>query len=217
MANTGDADWFDKDGNAGQEEGTQEQGAELEVEDDGESQGEVMHEVPIEELQPFAAELKTKEEPKKIAPRYVVPKSDGVRRAPVWAKIPKGMKFPKGIDVLILRLRPEWTMYPGKGERQIILWQLTDGDQKLAISRAMGDSNRLGIEMTKQMIRAADGMQINWTGDPSAPGIDIDRFWHEIGQKGRSLLHRITNQMCIMSEDEHADFFEHCIAAVRTG
>jgi hypothetical protein len=176
----------------------------------------VKDQLPIEELHPPAAQLKT-EEPKKITPRQTVPKSDGTRRAPGWAKIPQGMKFPKGIDVLILRLRPEWTMYPGKGERQVILWQLTDGDQKLAISRAMGDSNRLGIEMTKQMIRAADGMQINWTGDPSAPGIDIDRFWHEIGQKGRSLLHRITNQMCIMSEDEHADFFEHCIAAVRTG
>jgi hypothetical protein len=214
MSDSGDAGWFDKDGNAGQEEGTEEQGAELPVDDD--EQGAVMDEVPIEELHPPAAELKT-EEPKKITTRQMVPKSDGTRRAPVWAKIPKGMKFPKGIDVLILRLRPEWTMYPGKGERQVILWQLTDGDQKLAISRAMGDSNRLGIEMTKQMIRAADGMQINWTGDPSAPGIDIDRFWHEIGQKGRSLLHRITNQMCIMSEDEHADFFEHCIAAVRTG
>lgn len=214
MADANDAEWFEGDGKAGQQDGIEEQGAELPVEDDEE--GAVMDEVPIEELQPPAVELKT-EEPKKTTTRQMVPKSDGVRRAPVWAKIPKGMKFPKGIDVLILRLRPEWTMYPGKGERQVIIWQVTDGDQKLAISRAMGDSNRLGIEMTKQMIRAADGQQINWTGDPSAPGIDIDRFWHEIGQKGRSILHRITNQLCVMSEEEHADFFAHCIAAVRTG
>jgi len=217
MADKNEANWFDGDGNAGQEEGTQEQGEELAVEDDDESQGEVMNEVPIEELQPPAAELKTKEDPKKLAPQRTIPKSDGVRRAPVWAKIPKGMKFPKGIDVLILRIRADLTMYPGKGERQVIIWQLTDGDQKLALSRSMGDTNRYAIEMTKQMIRAADGQQINWTGDPKSPGIDIERFWHEIGQKGRNLLHRVTNMMCVMNEEEHADFFEHCIAAVRTG
>lgn len=205
--------WFGEQGTAGQEEASgAEEGAELPVEDEG----EVLEEVEPSELQPPEAELKGKDDkPKKLT--LTIPKSDGQRRSPKWAKLPQGMRFPKGIDVLFVLIKAEWTMYPGKGDRQCILWAMTDGDQKMAIGRSMGDRNRLGIEMTKQMIRSADGQTINWTGDPSATGIDVDRFWHEIGPKGRNLLDRVTTQLCVMNETEYADFFEHCIAAVRTG
>lgn len=204
--------WFEGSGKAGQEEGTGEQlGEELAVEDEGEA----LEEVPPAELQPPAEELKTKgEQPKK--PAHKLPKA-ATRHAPTWAKVPKGMRFPKGIDVLFVRIRGELTMYPGKGDRQVILWPMTDGDQKIALGRAMGDRNRAAVEMTKQIVRAIDGQPVNWTGDPSAPGIDVDRFWHEIGPKGRNLLDRLFVQLNMMNEDELVDFFEHCIAAARTG
>jgi len=202
--------WFEEDGKEGQQKGLEEEGQELPTEDDG----PVLDEVPVEELQPTQAELKTKEEQAKKATQTI---PTATRRAPSWAKIPKDMKFPKGIDVIFARIRASTTMYPGKGDRQVIIWPMTDADQKLAIGRAMGDRNRANIEITKQMIRSIDGQRINWTGDPSQPGADVDQFWHDIGPKGRNLLDRIWTQLHTMSADELFDFFENCIAAVRTG
>lgn len=206
--------WFQEEGKAGQDEATDEQGGELlETEDEGEE----MQEVSPDQLQPAAQELKTKDEKPAKRTEFKLPASEGNRRAPAWAKVPKGMKFPKGIEVVFMRIRADLTMYPSKGDRQVILWPLTDGDEKLAIGRSMANAARAGQEMAKQMIRAVDGVPVNWTGDPSAPGADPDRFWHEIGPKGRNLLQRIFTQLHAMNEDELVDFFEQCIAVVSTG
>lgn len=213
MANTNDASWFDKGAATGQDGASEEQGEELPVEDD--EQGEVMQEVSPKEIDEANAELKTeKEEPKKQG--FKIPAAQG-RRAPPWAKIPKDMKFPRGIQVLFIRIRAELTMYPSKGDRQVILWALTDADEKLAIGRSMANAARAGVEMAKQMIRAIDGERINWTGNPNEPGADIDTFWHQIGPKGRNLLQRLFNQLHAMNEDELVDFFENCIGVVSTG
>lgn len=205
--------WFDGDGKAGQGEASGEEGAELALEGD---EGEVLDEVSPVELQPPAEELKTKDEKPKRR-EFKIPSAEGSRRAPAWANVPKEMKFPRGIQVLFIRIRADLTMYPGKGDRQVIIWPLTDGDEKLAIGRSMANAARAGTEMAKQMIRAADGMRINWTGDPSSPGTDIDSLWHEIGPKGRNLMQRLFAQLHAMNEDELVDFLEHCISVVSTG
>jgi hypothetical protein len=207
--------WFEQGGNAGQDGASGEgEGPALEVDDEG--TGEEMHEVAPSELQPSAAELKTKDE-KPQRRDFKIPAAEITRRAPAWAKVPKGMRFPKGIQVVFMRIRAGLTMYPSKGDRQVILWPLTDGDEKLAIGRSMSNAARAGVEMAKQMIRGIDGEPVNWTGDPNAPGADVDRFWHEIGPKGRNLLQRVFTQLHAMNEDELVDFFEHCISVVSTG
>jgi hypothetical protein len=213
MSKQSAADWFEEDAKEGQQEGT-DQGSELEVEDDG---GEVMQEVSPDELQPNDKDLKTKEEPAPKRTEFKIPNAEGQRRAPKWAKVPKDMKFPRGIQVLFIRIRADLTMYPSKGDRQVILWALTDGDEKLAIGRSMANAARAGTEMAKQMVRAVDGERLNWTGDPSAPGIDVDRVWHEIGPKGRNLMQRLFTQLHAMNEVELVDFFENCIGVVSTG
>lgn len=214
MTNTGDASWFDKEAAKGQDGASEEQGDELPVEDE---QGQEMPEVSPKELDDSNVELKTakkEEEPKKQG--FKIPAAEG-RRAPKWAKVPKDMKFPRGIQVLFIRIRSDLTMYPSKGDRQVILWALTDGDEKLAIGRSMANAARASVELAKQMVRAIDGERVNWTGDPSAPGTDIDSFWHQIGPKGRNLLQRLFNQLHAMNEDELVDFFENCIGVVSTG
>lgn len=202
--------WFDGGAKAGQEEPLVEEGAELAVEGE-----EELDEVSPAELQPPAAELKAKDEPIKKAMK--IPQAEkGNRRAPSWAKVPKDLKFPKGIDVIFAKIPASFTMYPSLGERQVILWPLTDGDERLAYGRATSPL-RAPAELTKQMVRAIDGERINWTGNPSAPGADIDRFWHEVGPRGRDLLQRLHIQMNTVTRDEGAHFFEHCVAAVNTG
>ena len=215
MANKDDASWFDKEATMGQDGASEEHGAELLVEDD--EQGQEMQEVSPKELDETNSELKTEkkeEEPKKQG--LSIPKVSS-RRPPTWAKIPKDMKFPRGIQVLFIRIRADLTMYPGRGDRQVILWALTDGDEKLAVGRSMANAARASQELAKQMIRAIDGERINWTGDPSQPGADVDQFWHQIGPKGRNLLQRLFNQLHAMNEDELVDFFENCIGVVSTG
>lgn len=211
----GNPAWFEDGGKAGQEEASDEQGEELAVEEDAEVQ-----EVSPAELQPTDAELKAQELTAKKA--MTVPRAEkGSRRAPPGFKIPKGtserpFRFPKGIDVLFVTIPGSCTMYPHKGDRQVIIWSLTDGDEKLAYGRSTS-TTRAPSELAKQMVRAIDGEVTNWTGDPGQPGADIDRFWHEIGPKGRDLLHRLNVQINGMNREELTHFFEHCIAVRNMG
>ncbi len=211
MADKNDTSWFEEAPKAGQDDG--DEGQPLLVE---EEQGEELQEVDPKELEP-KGELKTKEEKVPRVALRIPSAGESKRRAPKGFKIPKDMVFPRGIDVLFITLPASITAYSGKGDRQVVLWPLTDADEKLAISRSMANAARAGTELAKQMIRAIDGERINWTGDPSQPGADIDRAWHEFGPKGRNLLQRLFNQMHAMTEDELVHFFEHCIAVVNMG
>ena len=129
--------------------------------------------------------------------------------APAWAKIPSDLKFPRGRQVAFLRFRQEWTDTPASGERQCIVWSLTDADEKMALSRAMGDAARAASELTKQMLRSVDGFVADWSGAPSPA--NIDTWWRDIGARCRQMLIRIYTQLHVLSEDERKDFFENCI------
>jgi hypothetical protein len=129
--------------------------------------------------------------------------------APGWVKIPEGFTFPRGRQVAFLRFRGTWTDTPDKGERQCILWALTDADEKMALSRAQGDVNRAANELAKQMVRALDGHVADWSGNPGVG--NIDQWWNEIGGRCRGMLVRIFTQLHVLNTEERKDFFEHCI------
>lgn len=133
---------------------------------------------------------------------------------PAWATPPPpGMKFPRGRQIMFIRIRAELTDAPWKGERQCICWSINLADERLALKRAQGDGLKLTDELAKQMIRAVDGHRANWDGLRGED--DIEVFWSEIGRKGRTILQRLFTQMHIPDPRQLSDFFENCIA-VRT-
>ncbi len=153
------------------------------------------------------------------APNYLrLPAPSHIVKAPIWwpkGMTPKTLRFPKGHDVVFMRIRGQWTSAKHKGDRYVILWEVSDGDEKLAYGRGMGDPNRAGSEVAKQMIRAIDGAEVTWDGLPG-PG-NADQFWSEVGAKGRNQLIRMHTQLHIMDRSEQTDFFENCVAVIRTG
>ncbi len=150
------------------------------------------------------------EKPKRRVDAIPAGKNDDV---PDWALVPSNLRVPKGRQVIFLRFPPAMTDAPLKGERQCIVWSLSDGEEKMANDRTGGSSARAPAEFTKQMVRAVDGVVVDWS-KPKGPG-SLDEFYREIGPKGRNLLMRIYTQLHLASEAEVADFFETCIA-VRT-
>jgi hypothetical protein len=138
-----------------------------------------------------------------------IPRVDG---APDWAVIPPGFNPPKGVQLYFMRFRGAWTEKPNKGERQCILWSLSVGDEKNALSRARGDVLRTLDEMSKQTVRAIDGQLVDWTGTNAEANLDV--WWNEIGPRCRALLQRHYTQTHNLSSKEQDDFFENCIAAV---
>jgi hypothetical protein len=146
------------------------------------------------------------------APKPSLPATGG-DDVPEWAVVPPTMKVPKGRQVIFLRFPPNLTDAPLKGERQCIVWSLSDGEEKIANDRTNGSSARAPAEFTKQMIRAVDGVQVDWS-KAKGPG-SLDEFWREVGPKCRNMLMRIYTQLHLASEDETRDFFESCVA-VRT-
>jgi hypothetical protein len=132
---------------------------------------------------------------------------------PSWANIPSGFDPPKGVQVIFMKFKAEWTSNPNKGERQAIAWPITVQDERNALARSKGDVLRSIDELSKQMCRYIDGHQADWTG--ADPNTSIDQWWNEIGPKCRNLVHRVYTQTHNLNDEEHADFFENCLA-VRT-
>lgn len=131
---------------------------------------------------------------------------------PPWAKVPATLKMPVGRQVQFLKFKAEWTDTPTKGERQCIVWNLTDADEKLALKRARGDGSRALAELAKQTIRAIDGVKTDWTrGDLS----NVNKWWDEIGAGCRQLVQAIYHKNHNLSLEDQADFFANCVA-VRT-
>jgi hypothetical protein len=141
--------------------------------------------------------------------------------APDWAKIPtvgvdgKPFRFPRGVEVFFVRIRGHLTAARQKGDRILVIWGLSDGDEKLAFQRSISDSNRAITELAKQSVRAIDGHAASWDGRPG-PG-NVDQLWREIGGKGRGQLVRLYSQLHVYDAAEQADFFENCVASVATG
>lgn len=129
--------------------------------------------------------------------------------APDWAIVPSGLMVPRGRQVVFLRFPPSITNDMTKGERQAICWSLSDAEEKIASDRCGGNAGRSAIEYPKQMIRAVDGVVVNWS-KPRGPG-SVDEFYREIGPKGRNLLARIYTSLHMTTEQELRDFFESCV------
>jgi hypothetical protein len=149
-------------------------------------------------------------EPLPAAATMPEPEGDDV---PDWVVIPDNMKIPRGKRLTFVRFRANWTDSPFKGERQCVIWTLTDGEEKLANDRCAGSPTRAPAEYTKQMIRVVDGVLVDWS-KTRGPG-SVDEFWKEIGPKCRSMLMRMYTQLHLPSDEDINDFFQHCVA-VRT-
>jgi len=127
--------------------------------------------------------------------------------------VPTDLRIPKGAQVMFLTFPASMTATPLKGDRQCIVWSMTDGEEKIANDRCEGKSNRAPAEFTKQMIRAIDGARVDWSKTRGAGS--IEEFWREVGPKCRNLLMRLYSQIHLASDEESRNFFENCVA-VRT-
>lgn len=142
------------------------------------------------------------------------PEATSETGAPDWCPLPKGLRFPRGIPIMFLRIRAALTETPWKGDRAIVMWQLSLGDKRIAIGRCNGDVHRLTDELLKVTIHAVDGRLVDNSGTPDSMNVDL--VWSEIGEKGRSILQRAFTQLNVVSPQEVTDFFENCVA-VRIG
>lgn len=149
----------------------------------------------------------------------LMPEPDSGNRPPDWfpkTSIPPApFKFPRGLDVVFVRLRASLTAQKGKGDRFLICWELSDGDERLAFGRGMADPQRAGVELAKQMIRSVDGSIVTWDGLPG-PG-NPDQLWKAIGAKGRRQILGLYTQLHVPDRMEQIDFFANCVGRVRTG
>lgn len=130
---------------------------------------------------------------------------------PEWAKVPDNLKLPVGKTVLFLRFRAAWTDTPSMGERHVVIWNLTEADEILALKR-VGSNNRRAIdELAKQMIRAIDGHKADWRKPgPHNPAT----FYGQIGGKCRQVLKATYAQRHTLDTEESIDFLVHCAAAL---
>lgn len=135
---------------------------------------------------------------------------------PDWVVLPKDFKPPPGRIISFLRFRAQWTDTPHKGDRQCIIWNLTDADERVALKRAQtNDAMSIVNEFAKQCVRAVDGVKVNWAA-PKGKG-SIDEFWRDIGSKCRSQVATWYTRNHQLTQVELADFFENCVAVRTSG
>lgn len=135
------------------------------------------------------------------------PKGDG--GVPSWAAVPPNLKIPLGARVVFVRLRAAITRTPQKGDRTMVLWDLTPIDEDFAHDRTDGKSHRAQRELAKQMIRAFDGVKTEWALGKMSP---VNKFWTEIGAKGRLFVMTIFDRLHNPTTTEVSDFFLKCAA-----
>ena len=188
---------------------------------------EIEHEVVPEDADPAlatdaavaaATAATTKPKPFTRQAFFDLPPAGAVREVPDYfpaAMIPKGIKFPQGVEAVFVKIPASFTSARHKGDRFLIIWGTSEADEMMAIGRSMGDANRAGGQLAKQVIRAVDGHIADWSGMPT-PG-SVDQVWREIGPKGRNLLTRLLMKVNTLSEEELVRFFSSCIAVVPTG
>lgn len=129
---------------------------------------------------------------------------------PDWVTLPPGFTFPPGKKIGFMRFRGEWTDAPAKGDRVIVVWSLTEAEEKLAYKRAAGDSMRGFTELAKQTIRVIDGHKTDWTG-ASSPG-SIHFLWNDLGTRCRQLVQNYYLKAHTLTSEQQQDFFANCFA-----
>jgi hypothetical protein len=179
------------------------------------------------------AKVDAVEEEKKPAPLPSLPETT-TGGAPYWAIVPQGLVVPKGRAVFFARFPSTWTDTPNEGIegpitdedaagfvasgvavpklwRQTCFWALSIGDQKIALGRANGDFNRFNTELTKQMIRATDGLLVDRSG------AQFDLWWERLGERCRSELTRMCVRIHSLTAAERSVFFAFCVASRAAG
>ncbi len=133
--------------------------------------------------------------------------------------VPAGLIIPRERSVVYAWLRARWTPQPNVGIsrpgyegkwRCFIAWELTDGEERVALKRVLGEPERTRGELAKQMIRAVDGYKADWAADNRNPG-GIDNWWTTVGPKCRAIIMGIYDRMHHMGAADQIDFFESCI------
>ena len=151
-------------------------------------------------------------DPPATAPARFISLPEPISAPPPWAKVPTDLVFPHSLSPLYVLFRAEWTYAPKKGDRQCILWPLSDADEFQAAQRSANFPTRAFAEQVKGTIRAVDGYKADWTGRNSPGSIDV--FWREIGMKCRGMLDSLFVKMHVLGPQEQADFFESCVVQV---
>jgi hypothetical protein len=130
---------------------------------------------------------------------------------PAWVELPADLRIPKGRRIQAIRIRAAWTDAPDKGDRVAIMWSLSVAEEKLAWQRSKGSSQQLYAEMAMQTIHAIDGVRVDWSGRVG-PG-NIQRFWEEIGYRGRQRVIEVFHRTHSLSPEETADFLLNCFVS----
>tara|TARA_Y100000034_G_scaffold132468_1_gene195511 strand:- start:94 stop:714 length:621 start_codon:yes stop_codon:yes gene_type:complete len=142
------------------------------------------------------------------------PDAEATNSVPSWVKIPDDLKIPRGTSVGFMKFPSRMTVSPQKGDRQVVIWTLTDLDERVAYDRVQHNVANAANELAKQMIRAIDGVKVNWAakrGDSN----NIHEFWRDIGPKCRHMLVKYYSSTHAMDVEEVTYFLENCVA-VRT-
>lgn len=136
--------------------------------------------------------------------------SDDESAVPKWAVIPPDLKIPPGRRVFYLLFKAKWTNTPHKGDRQCVLWSLSDAEENAANERARNNQYRFLKELSKGSIRAVDGLKVN-LAQPTSPAY-VGTFWNEIGPKCRAVIQSIYLKQSTLTGEDLADFLSNCIA-----
>lgn len=133
---------------------------------------------------------------------------------PDWVTIPTDLQIPRGSRVGFMLFKGKWTETAFKGDRHVIVWPLTDLDERMAWARIKDNFGHASNELSKQMIRSFDGIKVNWGAARGKPG-NVEDFLAELGPRCRGLLARYYTRTHQLDSAEVAYFLEHCVA-VRT-
>jgi hypothetical protein len=140
----------------------------------------------------------------------------GEKQLPEWARdaIPSDLKIPDGKQVFVLRFFADWCDVPKEGDHTVVIWNLTEADEKLAVKRVT-DGKRVLDEMAKQMIRAIDGRRVDWrtAGAKNNPMA----FYARVGGKARQALKVFYAKRHTLNSVETTVFLAACVVAATPG
>ena len=125
---------------------------------------------------------------------------------PKWSRVPDNLAIPPHKQVGFMLFKAAWTGRPELGDRDIIFWNLSVADEKLAKQAARGGDAL--PELAKRMIRSIDGHKADWTGKKGLGS--VDRLWEDIGGKCRPLIINAYWKTHSLEVEETAEFFLHC-------
>jgi len=182
-----------------------------------------MPETSAQPKPPFIVAVEEEPVIEDAAPPAETSSTEDEARFPTWADIPTwrtGHGFPAGRQIWFIPLRvglmankrggKEITLKSGEVAmcRQVIIWELNLPDRKAAFRRAGGDPNQASDELAMQMIRAVDGVQVDWTSEASQ--YNPRRIWADMGPKYRDLFARLYTMFHVIGEAAVTDFFANC-------